>query len=65
MNLIKEKREEKKLTQAGLAEILKISRITIAQYEAKKRFPNQEILRPYTEILGITIDQYYEWYNKK
>lgn len=64
-NLIKKKRKEKKLTQAQISKELHISRIAIAQYEAKKRFPTGDILEPYSRILGITIDDYYHWYNNK
>lgn len=63
-NLIKKKRKEKKLTQIQIAKKLDISRIAIAQYESKKRFPTKEILEPYSKILGITTDDYYRWYNK-
>lgn len=61
-NLLKEKRNEIKLTSLALAKKIGVEKITIDQYEAKKRIPKPEILIKYTKVLGITTDEYYNWY---
>lgn len=61
-NLLKEKRKEAKLTPEELAKKIGVKKITINQYEAKKRIPKPEILIEYTKALGITTDEYYNWY---
>lgn len=64
-NLPKKKREEKKLTQETTGACLGLKRVTIAQYEAKKRFPRKDILPKYAKLLGITTDEYVKWYNSR
>ena len=61
-NLLKEKRNEANLTPLAIAKQIGVEKITINQYEAKKRIPKPEILIKYTKVLGITTDEYYNWY---
>ena len=61
-NLLKEKRNEANLSPIEIAKKIGVEKITINQYEAKKRVPKPEILIKYTKILGITTDEYYNWY---
>ena len=53
---LKTLRVNKGLTQAQLADAIKIPRTTYANYEANKRQPKIEVLNKITEYLGVTID---------
>ncbi|WP_168190105.1 helix-turn-helix domain-containing protein [Caloramator sp. E03] len=53
---LKQLREEKGLTQQGLAEELKIGRASISNYELGTRTPDIEILSKLADFFGVTTD---------
>ncbi|MCL2676044.1 MAG: helix-turn-helix domain-containing protein [Firmicutes bacterium] len=53
---IKELRQEKDLTQAQLAELLKIDKSTIAKYETDSREPKVYILCKIADFFAVTLD---------
>ena len=54
---IKLYRENKKLTQNDLADILEVSSGTISKYESGALEPNIESLKKLADFFGITIDE--------
>ncbi len=53
---LKELREEKELTQAGLGDKLNISRNTIASWEAGRRTPELETAKQIADFFDCTLD---------
>ena len=45
------------MSQADLAEILKIERSTVAKYETGDRYPDIETLCKIADALGVTTDE--------
>lgn len=56
-NKIKQYREEMKMTQKDIAEILEVEPGTISKYELGITEPNIESLKKLTEIFNITVDE--------
>ena len=54
---IKKYREEKKMTQMEVAEVLEVNPATISKYEAGTLEPNIESLKKLSELFEISIDQ--------
>ena len=54
---IKKYREEKKMTQMEVAEVLEVKPATISKYEAGTLEPNIESLKKLSELFEISIDQ--------
>jgi transcriptional regulator with XRE-family HTH domain len=50
-------REEKGVTQAQIADALKINRVTYTNYELGKRTPDVYMLKKIADHLGITLDE--------
>lgn len=60
MNLgekIKKYREEKKMTQVEVAEVLGVKPATISKYEAGTLEPNIESLKKIAELFGVSVDE--------
>lgn len=55
--IIKELRENKKLTQTNLAEMLCISDKTISKWETGKGYPDISLLEPLAKTLGVSITE--------
>lgn len=53
--IIKKLREEKRLTQAELAEKLHVSDKTISKWENGKGYPDISLLQPIADVFGISI----------
>lgn len=53
---LREERLRKKLTQAMLAEILKVDRTSISKYENGKQFPELCILNDIADFFDISLD---------
>lgn len=53
--IIRELREKKKLTQADLARILKVSDKTVSKWETGRGYPDITLLEPIAEAFGISI----------
>ena len=53
---IRDLREEKKLTQAKVAEAIKINRITYNGYENEKAEPNAEVLKRLALFYDVSMD---------
>ena len=49
-------RKEKKLSQAELGEILKLSQRTISSYENRERFPDQTTLNNLADYFEVSVD---------
>ena len=56
-NFITQKRKEKNLTQAQLAQILGISNKTISKWETGRCMPDYSIIKKLCEELGITLSE--------
>lgn len=56
-NIIAIKREQLKLTQEQLGEIVGVKPNTISQYENGKRKPRGEVAIKLSEILGIPLEE--------
>ena len=54
---IKKYREEKKMTQAEVAEVLGVKPATISKYEAGTLEPNIESLKKLAELFGVSVDE--------
>ena len=54
---IKKYREEKKLTQLEVAEVLGVKPATISKYEAGTLEPNIESLKKLAELFGVSVDE--------
>lgn len=54
---IKKYREEKKMTQVEVAEVLGVKPATISKYEAGSLEPNIESLKKLAELFGISVDE--------
>ena len=54
---IKKYREEKKITQVEVAEILGVKPATISKYEAGTLEPNIESLKKLAELFGVSVDE--------
>lgn len=54
---IKKYREEKKMTQVEVAEVLGVKPATISKYEAGTLEPNIESLKKLAELFGISVDE--------
>ena len=60
MNLgkkLKDYRENKKLTQIYIADILNVKPATVSKYESNQIEPNIEALKKYAEIFEVTVDE--------
>ena len=57
MKKLKEKREQKALTQAQLRQLVGVSYRTIYQYETGRRETNLKTLRALATVLNCTIDE--------
>jgi transcriptional regulator with XRE-family HTH domain len=53
--VIKKRREEKKMTQAELAEVLSVSDKAISKWETGKGYPDISLLDPIAKTFGISI----------
>lgn len=51
---IKDAREAKQLTQAGLAKLIDVSRTAVTQWESSMTFPNLEKILELSKILGVS-----------
>lgn len=56
-SFIKEKRKEKNLTQAQLAEKIGVSNKTISKWECGKCMPDYSIIKPLCQELGVTVSE--------
>ena len=54
---IKKYREEKKMTQVEVAEVLGVKPATISKYEAGTLEPNIESLKKLSELFGVSVDE--------
>ena len=54
---IKKYREEKKMTQVEVAEVLGVKPATISKYEAGSLEPNIESLKKLAELFGVSVDE--------
>ena len=54
---LKQRRQELKITQARLAELLSVSRSAISNWEVGRNYPDLDILVSLSEILQMSIDQ--------
>ena len=54
---IKKYREEKKMTQVEVAEVLGVKPATISKYESGILEPNIESLKKLSEIFGVLVDE--------
>ena len=54
---IKKYREEKKMTQVEVAEVLGVKPATISKYEAGTLEPNIESLKKLAELFGVSVDE--------
>ena len=54
---IKELREQRKMTQLQLAEILKVSDKTISKWETAKGYPDITLLEPIADAFGISVPE--------
>ena len=54
---IKELREQRKMTQLQLAEILKISDKTVSKWETAKGYPDITLLEPIADAFGISVPE--------
>lgn len=54
-SMIREFREKKKMTQAGLAEKLGISDKTVSKWETGRGYPDVTMLEPLAEALGLSV----------
>ena len=57
---IRELRQQKGITQAQIAAMMKVQRNTVSQWETGCRNPASSILPQLADILGCTIDDLYE-----
>jgi transcriptional regulator with XRE-family HTH domain len=55
-NRFKELREERKLSQRKLAELLGVSQGAVAQYETGRKEPGREVLEKYSSFFRCTVD---------
>lgn len=55
-NRLRKLRKEKKLSQAELGEILKLSQRTISSYENGERFPDQNTLNNIADYFEVSVD---------
>ena len=53
---IKEARMDKKLSQAELAKLIGVSKVTISWYESNSRTPSLENFEKLIDVLGISAD---------
>lgn len=65
MNAIRQRREELKLSQEQLAEILGIDRSAVAKWETGKAMPTADKLPELARILGCTIDDLFKTEERK
>ncbi len=56
MKNIKERREALHMTQEDLAQAAKVTRVSIARYEAGERIPSVDIAARIAAALGCTVD---------
>ena len=52
--IIKKMREEKKMTQLELAEVLSVSDKAVSKWETGKGFPDITLIEPIAQALGIS-----------
>ena len=60
MNLgkrLKKYREDKKLTQTYIADVLNVKSATVSKYESNQIEPNVDTLKKYAEIFEVTLDE--------
>ncbi len=53
---IKELRKEKGLSQADLANALKVDRTTVVKWETAKHYPDIEMLIPIADFFEVSVD---------
>lgn len=56
MNKIKELREKAKLTQAELADVLGVKRVTVSQWERGENKPRIDTLIKMSQLFKVTTD---------
>lgn len=56
MKNLRAAREAKKITQEKLAEMLEVSRVTVARYESGDRWPDRDTLLRIADILDCSVD---------
>ena len=54
---IRNLREQRKMTQLQLAEILKVSDKTVSKWETAKGYPDITLLEPIADALGISVPE--------
>ncbi len=54
---IKELREQRKMTQLQLAEVLKVSDKTVSKWETAKGYPDITLLEPIADAFGISVPE--------
>lgn len=57
MNIIKELRLSKNLTQADLAELCSVHQTAVSQWEKGRTAPDTESLKKLSEIFGVSVDK--------
>ena len=57
MNLIKNKREEAKITQSELASMCRVGQSTVAMWETGKTIPRAEMLIKLADLFVCTVDE--------
>ena len=62
---IKVLREQKKLTQAQLADQLSVSHKTISKWETGKGLPDISLLEPLAKALGVSLPELFSAYNQR
>lgn len=65
MNKIKALREEKGITQIGLASMLEVTQGAISQWETGDSLPRADKLPVLAKILGCTVDELLREENKR
>lgn len=56
MNIIKQLRKEKKLSQSKLANLLNVHQTAVSQWEQGRTMPDIEILKQLSNLFGVSID---------
>ncbi|MCR4669152.1 MAG: helix-turn-helix domain-containing protein [Clostridia bacterium] len=55
--VIKKLREERRMTQAGLAELLNVSDKAVSKWETGRGYPDITMLEPLSEALGVSVTE--------
>ena len=54
---VKKYREDKKLTQTYIADVLNVKSATVSKYESNQIEPNIDTLKKYSEIFEVTLEE--------